>query len=668
MCLRTPFCWSCVSLLICAASFAEDPSPPSTQIVVTSVVAAANANGAVKVVAVRNAQQQQSAAKKLLEAQKAEAEATNALAAALDDATKATARVAEAKKKLEEAKKAVAAAREAARKQAAAQAVVVRSYGPQANTVAVRENVDPQDPIERFLLLAPGGPLVVQVAMTIDGQPFRTARESLIDELLAAADKDADGKASWDEALSTPRFTLGRIRIVNDEQRRQYIKAVDKDENGLVDRDEVRRFLAQYYQGPAFALGTGYGYSGYGRAVFLANGRMVYSGGSADVQKFLDTDGDGVLSEAEIAEAGLRLKSRDADDNDLLYPQEIDGPVTAANRRTRAYARPPQPALALLLGPTASADAIFKSLQAQYKNADGKVVAGSFATVPDLFKALDKNDDGKLQQDETLALNGVAPHLELVLDLGKNDKPKGLTIKRLAPPLTKVKEAAQAVSLELPGVKLNLTANLVARWTYNYEQTAKSYLTNFDKDGNGYLQKDELQAGLAQQFELWDDDGDGKVFAAEITASYTRMQAPQASQIRANAANQGNSLFEALDLSGDGRLSLREMRTAHLRIKTFDGDNDGRITQGEIPVTLSVSFGLGNTGYGVYRLAGQGNRGAAVVSPAANGDAPDWFTRMDRNGDGDVTLKEFLGDKEQFEKLDTNGDGFIEPKEAKAAG
>ena len=38
-----------------------------------------------------------------------------------------------------------------------------------------------------------------------------------------------------------------------------------------------------------------------------------------------------------------------------------------------------------------------------------------------------------------------------------------------------------------------------------------------------------------------------------------------------------------------------------------------------------------------------------------------------RNGDGDLTLKEFLGEAEEFKKLDTNDDGFIEPKEAKAA-
>ena len=40
---------------------------------------------------------------------------------------------------------------------------------------------------------------------------------------------------------------------------------------------------------------------------------------------------------------------------------------------------------------------------------------------------------------------------------------------------------------------------------------------------------------------------------------------------------------------------------------------------------------------------------------------------MDRNGDGDLTLKEFLGGKEAFAKLDTNNDGFIEPREARNA-
>ncbi len=122
----------------------------------------------------------------------------------------------------------------------------------------------------------------------------------------------------------------------------------------------------------------------------------------------------------------------------------------------------------------------------------------------------------------------------------------------------------------------------------------------------------------------------------------------------------GNSIFEALDLSGDARLSAREMQTAGNQLLILDKNKDGRITQEEIPVSITVKFRIGY----VYNY---GRPVSGVNSqPAQNpkSKAPEWFTRMDRNGDGDLTLKEFLGDKEQFQTLDKNKDGFIEPKEA----
>ena len=46
---------------------------------------------------------------------------------------------------------------------------------------------------------------------------------------------------------------------------------------------------------------------------------------------------------------------------------------------------------------------------------------------------------------------------------------------------------------------------------------------------------------------------------------------------------------------------------------------------------------------------------------------PLWFRKMERNGDGVVTLREFLGTRDDFKRIDTNGDGIITPEEAEAA-
>jgi hypothetical protein len=41
---------------------------------------------------------------------------------------------------------------------------------------------------------------------------------------------------------------------------------------------------------------------------------------------------------------------------------------------------------------------------------------------------------------------------------------------------------------------------------------------------------------------------------------------------------------------------------------------------------------------------------------------------MDRNGDGVISPREFVGPPEVFRKLDTDGDGVITPEEAARAG
>jgi Ca2+-binding EF-hand superfamily protein len=51
-----------------------------------------------------------------------------------------------------------------------------------------------------------------------------------------------------------------------------------------------------------------------------------------------------------------------------------------------------------------------------------------------------------------------------------------------------------------------------------------------------------------------------------------------------------------------------------------------------------------------------------AVDPITSG--PRWFRRMDRNRDGDVSAREFLGPKAQFNRLDRDKDGLIDAVEA----
>ena len=78
------------------------------------------------------------------------------------------------------------------------------------------------------------------------------------------------------------------------------------------------------------------------------------------------------------------------------------------------------------------------------------------------------------------------------------------------------------------------------------------------------MEKEEIgtQQQLVLQYTTWDLNEDGKVYAEEIKKAYERQQVPTWQRVTVSAADQGNSLFSLLDADNNGRLGLREMRTA----------------------------------------------------------------------------------------------------------
>ena len=130
-------------------------------------------------------------------------------------------------------------------------------------------------------------------------------------------------------------------------------------------------------------------------------------------------------------------------------------------------------------------------------------------------------------------------------------------------------------------------------------------------------------------------------------------------------SNEGKGLFDLIDTNGDGRLSVRELRNAHKVLARLD-KTDGKLARPDVPRHYRAGLALGPNGgadpFG-RRVTVIGRRDVRGARPTpARG--PLWFQRMDRNRDGDVSRKEFLGDDKQFAEIDSDGDGLISLEEA----
>ena len=559
--------------------------------------------------------------------------------------SKGAAAQAEAKRELEEARRRLAIQR---------QRLLQRNSVNK--TPGAGEKLDPSDPKVRLLILSPKGPLLADVSIYVDGTPFRMLREAIVDEVIKQSDTNKDGKRTWTELFKNPRQPISRLRAyaANGRYTQMYIKRYDLNGDTLVDRYEVRRMIAQLGFGSAFNITSAYTY---------------YS--KPNVKDLLDVNKDGKLTKDEIAAAAGRLKSRDANDNDLVEAGELGGGRAVRQRGARL---PTQGRGAYAIDEGTSMSSLYYVMQQKYQNKARRIPGSAFAVAPKLFAKLDMNKNGLLDSGEMIGLHLAKPQLKIDIRIGKVTK--GQSHLRITPdPKDKsfrinVNNSGQrTASLGFPGWKLRLNVPDVSPYNYDYTRTAQSYITRYDADKNGYIdQKDVKQLGttgafVKRQINQWDQDGDGKVFAKEIKKYYDNMQAPQRTRIAMSSITQGPSLFAALDISGDNRLSLREMRTAAKQLQAIDTNKNGIIDADEMPGETVLSFTQGTAG---YRRTGYGGRtgNRSVRTPSG----PKWFVHMDKNADGDITLREFLGTKEQFARLDKNKDGFIEPKEAEAAG
>jgi Ca2+-binding EF-hand superfamily protein len=526
-----------------------------------------------------------------------------------------------------------------------------------------------------LVILGETRPILLRLRVMIGDRPFRAAWAEGIRALHSRLDSDGDGRLTVQEAEKADLAAILAPAAPGTPARgRAEVDVNPKD--GVISVEELAEAVRPT-SGP-FRLQVDAPAARRTDALFDQLDR--------------DKDGEMTRSEMEAIVGSLRRLDRDADE--LIAVDEVD-PPTAAVATPMMQSRPARdPAVpsVLELAPGESPVRLVRTLIKKYDTGssrgpgrrDSRLSPEEFAIPAEAFAAADTNRDGTLNAEELRAYLTQAPR-DAILDVtlspegsgraavvirgGDGGSPSGMSVRQLS---------ESVVEMDVGLLRLDIHADDGAGAA---EAARKGFRARFeaaDANQDGYLEKDELNQDNGQPspfaglFKAIDRDGDGKHYPRELDEFVDRQALAARGRLTMTASDEGRALFGMLDMDRDRRLGAREVLDTFARVSACDRNGDGRVAPEEIPHHIRLILGRGDLSGLLAPPAGSlvvaANPGSAAAPPRPRPAAgPDWFRKMDRNHDGDVSPREFLGTREQFDRLDRDHDGLLSPDEAKEA-
>jgi Ca2+-binding EF-hand superfamily protein len=516
-------------------------------------------------------------------------------------------------------------------------------------------------------------PVLLRLHVQVDGKSLIEKRHDYVRQWLTYLDRSRDGALDNKEAQFVPRVQIlqqmiqGGIIFPGPNIFAPFAE-LDRDNDSKVSLDE----LVQHFERAGFnalQLAPAPGNSG---AISAANNALF---------RHLDKK-QGKLAKEDLASlADTLMRKLDGDDDELLTLAELGGTAGANQGFGGAVVvdgRQPAPTglSFILINPSAPSAQLTQRLISLYdKDRSGKLSFEESGLRRSAFAKLDGNEDGQLDPSELANLPKQTPALELTVRLGKTAeamfeanmpgkrKDEASLIEKGKDGSLMLKLGDAQIALQRPNTD---TRTLALRTQQFYTQQFAAA----DTKKNGYLEigdlKDQAFQALRLLFPMLDKDQDGKMTRQEIDA-FVQLQTDSGKCFATLSIQEfGRGLVQLLDANRDGLLSVRELRTAWPRLEPLDKNGDGCITADEITrqIQMSLSPGASNLGRQFVVVSPDGMRGERPMARPANSNAPLWFQRMDKNGDGDISFKEFLGSREDFNRIDADSDGLIDADEA----
>tara|TARA_R110002072_G_C7978996_1_gene536059 strand:- start:60994 stop:62892 length:1899 start_codon:yes stop_codon:yes gene_type:complete len=496
------------------------------------------------------------------------------------------------------------------------------------------------NPTLRLILALPAQPILIDATITIDGEPYLMARERRIQQVLEDAAKPASvAVVVKPEAGNEPVF---------DDALAASEKASASLSEGDTDLDETKA-----------------------------------------VEE----------NEAEATQVATDSASEDADDSPAedVEPEEqpvsppmvpeYSLPSTVAERVRRFVAA---------TGEAATVDEVRWMLT---NWVDGPVLLmlnDNFqrfrANQRPVFNVLDADRDGVISASE-LANSVIAFEK---CDFNRNDIIEYTELARVAgdPGLRKSQHAGPGkLIFHIPDEKsaVAMYQRIASRYS-SMSPGVQPLLPRFDANANGRLDAEELAVlraakpdlsltitfntddPAASRIELTGTDStiastltDDELAAGSLslpvggtTVSFSAVQSGSSDQVSIGAINDGYPILPVIDPNEDGRFTIRERRELVDCLLKFDRNLDGSLSDDETQATIRVCFGLGPLVHRELAALRQVNPKSKTLVVTG----PDWFVRMDRNKDNDITNKEFSGTDEHFAELDTDRDALVGAQEA----